>query len=107
MQDAFEALVVRVARMICAKTDTAAKDSPIPIYDVPDDLVWLDSATGPVLAARWQLYEARARAVLADIGFEKKLSALTIILHEVQRARFEDKLPDLALLEKVASAALE
>ena len=60
-KEPYEALVAHLARGLCANTNVATRDSPVPIYDVPDDLVWLDSPDGPVLAARWRLYEERAR----------------------------------------------
>jgi hypothetical protein len=80
MQDAYDAMVMRLARILCANTNVATRESPEPVYDEPDDLVWLDSPNGPVLAARWRLYEERA--------------------HLAQR------LPDLALIEKLASSLM-
>ncbi len=106
MQEDYDAMVAHLARILCANTNVAPKDSPLPIYDVPDDLVWLESPQGPVLAARWRLYEERARIALQISGYVEKRAALMSILQELQNARQNDQLPDLALIEKLAVAGL-
>ena len=106
MQQDYDAMAVHLARILCAKTNVAGKDSPVPIYDVPDDLVWLESPQGQVLAARWRLYEERARIALQVCGYVDKRLALLSILQELQNARQAEQLPDLALIEKLAVAGL-
>jgi hypothetical protein len=101
MSDSYDALVMRLARVLCAKTNVATRDSPVPVYDVPDDLVWLDTPGGPLLAARWRLYEERAHAALVLMRYEDTQEALATVLAELREARQADRLPDLALLEKL------
>ena len=107
MKEHYEAMVAHLARVLCANTNVATRDSPVPIYDVPDDLVWLDSPDGPVLAARWRLYEERARIALEITRFVPREAALLGILEELRTARGADRLPDLALIEKIATSAFE
>lgn len=104
MQDAYDAMVMRLARLLCANTNVATRDSPAPVYDEPDDLVWLESPNGPVLAARWRLYEQRARLALDLTKYAQTQEALATILVELRDARLAARLPELALLEKLASA---
>lgn len=104
MSEQIDAILTHVARVICAHSNIAPKDSPVPIFDVPDDLVWLPSPNGPVLAARWHLYLDRARAALDSVGYWRQREVLQAILEEVRQARIEDRLPDLALVEKLASS---
>jgi hypothetical protein len=106
MQDAYDAMVMRLARILCAKTNVAPRESPGPIYDEPDDLVWLESPNGPLLAARWRLYEEGARVALELTKYAQTQEALTTILTELRDARLAQRLPDLALIEKLASSVM-
>ena len=107
MKEHYEAMVAHLARVLCANTNVATRDSPLPIYDEPDDLVWLESPNGPVLAARWRLYEERARIALEITRYVPKEAALLLSLEELRTARSADRLPDFALLEKIAASAFE
>jgi hypothetical protein len=106
MQDAYDAMVMRLARVLCANTNVATRDSPAPIYDEPDDLVWLESPNGPVLAARWRLYEERAHLALDLTKFAQTQEVLATVVAELRDARLAGRLPDLALLEKLVGSVL-
>jgi hypothetical protein len=106
MQDAYDAMVMRLARVLCANTNVATRDSPAPIYDEPDDLVWLESPNGPVLAARWRLYEERAHLALGLTKFAQTQEVLATVVAELRDARLGERLPDLALLEKLVGSVL-